>query len=48
MHGRSMLGTAMQDETDNEKTPATRAKRVEETARLVEEKIRANQWRRLA
>jgi uncharacterized protein YdeI (YjbR/CyaY-like superfamily) len=28
------------------KTPATRAKRVEETARLAEENIRANQWRR--
>jgi uncharacterized protein YdeI (YjbR/CyaY-like superfamily) len=30
------------------KTPATRAKRVEETARLAEENIRANQWRRPA
>ena len=28
------------------KTPATRAKRVEETARLAQENIRANQWRR--
>ena len=32
----------------NAKTPATRAKRVEETARLAEENIRANQWRRPA
>jgi uncharacterized protein YdeI (YjbR/CyaY-like superfamily) len=30
------------------KTPATPAKRVEETARLAQENIRANQWRRLA
>lgn len=28
------------------KTPATRAKRVEETARLAQENVRANQWRR--
>jgi uncharacterized protein YdeI (YjbR/CyaY-like superfamily) len=28
------------------KTPATRARRVEETARLAEENVRANQWRR--
>jgi uncharacterized protein YdeI (YjbR/CyaY-like superfamily) len=28
------------------KTPATRAKRVEESARLAEENVRANQWRR--
>jgi uncharacterized protein YdeI (YjbR/CyaY-like superfamily) len=28
------------------KTPTTRAKRVEESARLAEENIRANQWRR--
>jgi uncharacterized protein YdeI (YjbR/CyaY-like superfamily) len=30
----------------NAKTPATRAKRIEETARLANENIRANQWRR--
>ena len=30
------------------KTPATRAKRVEETARLAQENVRANQWRRPA
>ena len=30
------------------KTPATRAKRVEETARLAQDNIRANQWRRPA
>jgi len=30
------------------KTPATRAKRVEETARLAEDNIRADQWRRPA
>jgi uncharacterized protein YdeI (YjbR/CyaY-like superfamily) len=30
------------------KTPATRAKRVEETARLARDNIRANQWRRPA
>jgi uncharacterized protein YdeI (YjbR/CyaY-like superfamily) len=28
------------------KTPATRAKRIEETARLAEENVRANQWQR--
>jgi uncharacterized protein YdeI (YjbR/CyaY-like superfamily) len=28
------------------KTPATRAKWVEETARLAQENVRANQWRR--
>jgi uncharacterized protein YdeI (YjbR/CyaY-like superfamily) len=28
------------------KPPVTRAKRIEETARLAEENIRANQWRR--
>jgi uncharacterized protein YdeI (YjbR/CyaY-like superfamily) len=30
------------------KTPATRAKRLEETARLAQDNIRANQWRRPA
>jgi uncharacterized protein YdeI (YjbR/CyaY-like superfamily) len=28
------------------KTPGTRAKRIEETARLAQENVRANQWRR--
>ncbi len=30
----------------NAKRPATRAKRIEETARLAQDNIRANQWRR--
>jgi uncharacterized protein YdeI (YjbR/CyaY-like superfamily) len=30
----------------NAKRPATRAKRIEETAHLAEDNIRANQWRR--
>lgn len=30
----------------NARTPATRAKRIEETARLADQNIRANQWRR--